>query len=118
MQLPDPPPSKRSLWQTSAYLGSMIAFLVFSDWANPSQTIITKTDGTQLQVAVLLETTEMFRVQVEEPVGDLKKGQKLIIPKSEIAESEYRRRRRATSGRPGSTCTAGISRSLSSPRHC
>ena len=89
MQLPDPPPSKRSLWQTSAYLGSMIAFLVFSDWANPSQTIISKTDGTQLRVAVLLETTEMFRVQVEEPVGDLKKGQKLIIPKSEIAKSEY-----------------------------
>ena len=89
MQLPDPPPSKRSLWQTSAYLGSMIAFLVFSDWANPSQTIIEKTDGTQLRVAVLLETTEMFRVQVEEPVGDLKKGQKLIIPKSEIAKSEY-----------------------------
>ena len=89
MQLPDPPPSRRSLWQTSAYLGSMIAFLVFSDWANPSQTIISKTDGTQLRVAVLLETTEMFRVQVEEPVGDLKKGQKLIIPKSEIAKSEY-----------------------------
>jgi hypothetical protein len=89
MQLPDPPPSRRSLWQTSAFLGSMIAFLVFSDWANPSQTIIEKTDGMQLRVAVLLETTEMFRVQVEEPVGDLKKGQKLIIAKSEIAKSEY-----------------------------
>ena len=52
----------------------MIAFLVFSDWANPSRTLIEKADGTQLHVAVLLETTDMFRVQVEEPVGDLKKG--------------------------------------------
>jgi hypothetical protein len=88
MQLPDPPASRRSLWQTSAYLGSMIAFLVFSDWANPSQTMIERADGTTLQVAVLLETTDMFRVQVEEPVGDLKKGQKLIIPKSQIVKSE------------------------------
>lgn len=88
LQLPDPPPSRRSLWQTSAYLGSMIAFLVFSDWANPSQTTIERTDGTTLQVAVLLETTDMFRVQVEEPVGDLKKGQKLIIPKNHIVKSE------------------------------
>lgn len=31
----------------------------------------------------------MFRVQVEEPVGDLKKGQKLIIPKDQIVHSEY-----------------------------
>jgi uncharacterized membrane protein YraQ (UPF0718 family) len=36
MQLPDPPPSKRSLWQTALFLGAMIAFLVFADWANPS----------------------------------------------------------------------------------
>ena len=48
MQLPDPPASKRSLWQTAVFLGCMIAFLVFSDWANPSQTTIEKTDGTQV----------------------------------------------------------------------
>ena len=59
----------------------MIAFLVFADWANPSMTTIEKTDGTKMQVAVLLETTEMFRVQLEQPVGELKKGVKLIIPK-------------------------------------
>ena len=84
MQLPDPPPSKRSLWQTALFLGAMIAFLVFADWANPSMTTIERTDGTKMQVAVLLETTEMFRVQLEQPVGELKKGVKLIIPKDEI----------------------------------
>lgn len=36
MQLPDPPPSKRKLWQTGLFLATMIAFLVFSDWVNPS----------------------------------------------------------------------------------
>jgi uncharacterized membrane protein YraQ (UPF0718 family) len=88
MQLPDPPASKRSLWQTAAFLACMIAFLVFSDWANPSRTLIEKADGTQMHVAVLLETTTMVRVQVEEPVGDLKKGVKLVIPLSDIVRSE------------------------------
>ena len=87
MQLPDPPPSKRSLWQTAAFLACMIAFLVFSDWANPSRTLMEKADGTRMHVAVLLETTTMVRVQIEEPVGDLKKGVKLVIPISDIVRS-------------------------------
>lgn len=89
MQLPDPPPARRRLWQTALFFAAMIGFLVFSDWANPSQTTIEKTDGTHLKVAVLLETTTMLRVQIEEPVGDLKTGMKLVIPKSQIAKSDY-----------------------------
>ena len=87
-QLPEPPPAKRSLWQTSLFFVAMIAFLVFSDWANPSQTVIHKKDGTRMQVAVMLETTEMFRVQIEEPVGDLKKGTKLMLAKADIERTE------------------------------
>ncbi len=89
MQLPEPPAAKRNLPQTSLFFAAMIAFLVFSDWANPSQTTIEKSDGTKLQVAVLLETTEMLRVQIEEPVGELKKGAKLTVPKSEIVRTDY-----------------------------
>jgi uncharacterized membrane protein YraQ (UPF0718 family) len=89
MQLPDPPAPRRNLFQTALFFAAMIAFLVFSDWANPSLTTIEKTDGTKMRVAVLLETTDMLRVQVEEPVGDLKKGAKLTIPKSEIVKTEY-----------------------------
>ena len=73
MALPDPPPAKRNLWQTALFFACMIAFLVFSDWANPSQTIIEKTDGTHMHVTVLIRTAEVYRVQIEEP-GDLKKG--------------------------------------------
>jgi uncharacterized protein len=88
MQLPDPPPSRRNLLQTSLYFASMIGFLVFSDWASPSETIITKTNGTRLVVAVLQETTQDYRVQLEEPAGDLKKGTRLLVPLSEIASKE------------------------------
>ena len=88
MQLPDSPPAKRSLWQTSLFFMAMIGFLVFSDWANPSQTVIHKKDGTRMQVAVMLETTEMFRVQIEEPVGKWKKGEKDDIAKADIERTE------------------------------
>lgn len=84
MQLPDPPPARRGMGQTFVFFAAMILFLVFSDWASPSQTVIEKSDGTKMQVAVLIETTETIRVQVEEPVGNLKKGTKLIIPTAEI----------------------------------
>jgi len=40
LQLPDPPPSRRNLLQTSLYFASMIGFLVFSDWANPSKAVV------------------------------------------------------------------------------
>jgi len=85
MQLPDPPPARRSLGQTALFFASMILFLVFSDWANPSQTIIEKTDGTRLHVTVLIRTAETYRVQLEEPLGDLNKGAKLMLDLDDIA---------------------------------
>lgn len=89
MQMPEPPPARRALWQTSLFFATMIAFLVFADWANPSHTTIEKKDGTTMKVAVLLETTDTLRVQIEEPVAGLRKGQKLMLPKEEIARTEY-----------------------------
>jgi len=89
MQLPEPTPAKRSLRQTALFFVSMILFLVFSDWANPSQTIIEKKDGTRMRVSVRLETTDTLSVQLEEPLGEIKKGEKLTIPISEIEKTEY-----------------------------
>jgi uncharacterized membrane protein YraQ (UPF0718 family) len=89
MRLPDPPPAKRSLIQTTIFFAAMIGFLVFSDWANPSQTTIEKSDGTKMRGSVLLETTEYLRVQLDEPAGDLKKGAKIMVPKVEIIHAGY-----------------------------
>jgi uncharacterized membrane protein YraQ (UPF0718 family) len=88
MQLPDPPPAKRSLLQTSLFFVAMIGFLVFSDWASPSKTVIHQKDGTRMQVAVLLETTKKLRVQFEEPVGKWKKGEKEMLAKADIERIE------------------------------
>ncbi len=88
MALPDPPPAKRNLWQTSLFFVSMIAFLVFSDWASPSQTILETKDGKTMHVAVLQKTGETYRVQVEEPLGDIKKGQKLTLSTADIVSEK------------------------------
>jgi len=85
MQLPDPPPSKRRFWQTALFFVCMILFLVFSDWANPSQTEIVKTDGTTINASVLIRTAQLYRVQLQEPLGDLPKGAKLMLEVEDIA---------------------------------
>ena len=89
MQLPDPPPPKRKLWQTAVFFAAMILFLVFSDWANPSQTILETSEGA-MHVAVLQKSTDTYRVQYEEPFGQWNKGKKRDIPISEIkAERDF-----------------------------
>jgi uncharacterized membrane protein YraQ (UPF0718 family) len=85
--LPEPPPPKRTLWQTGLFLGTMIAFLVFSDWASPSQTVLKRVDGSEMTVAVLLETTSTLRVQLESASGEWAKGSKLDVAKTDVVSS-------------------------------
>lgn len=101
MQLPDPPASKRALWQTCLYFAAMIGFLVFSDWSNPSDKIVQVADGAtarledgtlvklpdaaHLQVAVLQDTRGDMLVQLEQPAGQLKTGTKLTLALSDVA---------------------------------
>jgi len=101
MALPPSPPSKRALWQNAVFLASMILFLVFSDWSDPSRTVvqlkpnapITLMDGTkekltteELNVAVLLETTSAYRFQLEEPAGRFAKGVKINVDKEYVLD--------------------------------
>lgn len=95
---PAPPQPKRRLWQNAAFLGAMILFLVFSDWSDPSRTLVEfapETEVTLLEgstrklnashsvaVAVLQETTTSYRFQLEETVAqDLPKGLKFNVAK-------------------------------------
>jgi len=84
MQLPDPPASRRKLWQTAVYFAAMMLFLVFSDWYNPGDVTVLKTDGAILQAVVLQETTSDLVFQVERPSDNLRVGDKITLAKSEI----------------------------------
>ncbi len=100
MQLPDPPPSRRSLLQTSLYFASMIGFLVFSDWASPSKTVVPikqqvvavtadkasvrLPDNARLVAAVLQDTRTHMTLQIDQPVGSLPRQARLVLAKRDV----------------------------------
>jgi uncharacterized membrane protein YraQ (UPF0718 family) len=89
--LPDPPPARRRLWQTVLYFACMMAFLVFSDWYNPGNVVVSLADGSQVPAVMLQETRDEIVIQVDRPVANLKVGDKITLAKSEIAEVEEAR---------------------------
>jgi uncharacterized membrane protein YraQ (UPF0718 family) len=104
MQMPDPPPSKRALWQTVLYFAAMIGFLIFSDWSNPSTSVLRLANGAKAtfadrttvvlpddvswDVAVLQDTSTDMLVQLEKPAGGYKLGVKFTLQKSDVLSSE------------------------------
>lgn len=71
MQLPEPPPSQRALWQTSLFFLSMILFLVFSDWYNTNDVTITMKDRSVLTAKIRYQTRDSMDIQVYEAEGKL-----------------------------------------------
>ncbi len=85
MQMPDPPASKRPLYQSALLLLTMIAFLVFSDWFNPGDKHVALTDGTKFEATLQYETLDDYDLRLKEAVLGHPVGKVLRLPKSEIA---------------------------------
>lgn len=96
MAMPDPPASKRPLWQSASMLAAMIAFLVFSDWFNPGDKHVELADGTRLEATLQYETVDHYDLRLQEPrreqhdaseavTVDHEPGEVVRIPKAEIA---------------------------------
>ncbi|HNQ23049.1 MAG TPA: permease [Phycisphaerae bacterium] len=85
MALPEAPSGRRGLWQNALLLGGMIGFLVFSDWFNPGDAVIRRTDGTAIKGVVLQEMREEVMIQVQESFGGVRAGDRLTLSKAEIA---------------------------------
>jgi len=83
---PDPPGSTRPAWRSGLLLAAMIGFLVFSDWFNPGDAVVKRTDGTEVRGVVLQEMRDEVMIQVQESVGAVRAGERLTLPKSEISE--------------------------------
>lgn len=88
MQLPDPPPSQRPLWQTAAFLAAMIAFLVFSDWFNPGDKIVELKDGSRFQAVARYETKDVYDLQLQASYADYEIDDVVRIEKARIATIE------------------------------
>jgi len=71
MQMPEPEPSRRSLWQTALFFLAMILFLVFSDWYNTNDVAITMEDGTVVEANIRYSTPDAIDIQEYGPDGHL-----------------------------------------------
>ena len=87
-ELPKPPPTRRSLWQTVLYFACMMAFLVFSDWYNPGNVVVHRSDGTEIPAVLLQETKDEVLVQVDRPIAGMKVGDKITLAKTDIERIE------------------------------
>ncbi|MCC7293319.1 MAG: permease [Phycisphaerales bacterium] len=86
MLTPDSPESKRPGWQRALLLAAMVGFLVFSDWFNPGDAIVQRLDGTEVRGVVLQEMRDEVMIQVQESTSGVRAGERLTMPKTEIAE--------------------------------
>ncbi len=90
LQMPEPEKPRRHIGKTALYLACMILFLVFSDWFNPGNVTVKTTDGREFKAVVIHETKDTVRFQLEEDLGSAKSSDKIMLPKTEIAEMQER----------------------------
>jgi len=85
-QAPEQPESHRSGWQSGLLLAAMIGFLVFSDWFNPGDAVVRRTDGSEVRGVLLQETRDEIMIQVQKTAGSVRAGDRLTLPKNQIAD--------------------------------
>ncbi|MHC4807405.1 MAG: permease [Planctomycetota bacterium] len=91
LQMPEPEKPRRHISKTALYLTCMVLFLVFSDWFNPGNVVVKTNDGREFKAVVIHETKDAVRFQLEQDLGSEKSGDKITLPKTEIAEMQERR---------------------------
>ena len=84
-QMPEDSAPTRPGWKTASLLAAMLVFLIFSDWYNPGNVTVQKTDGTSVSAVLLQETADEILIQVDRPSGDLRVGDKVTVAKAEVA---------------------------------
>ncbi|MBW1992363.1 MAG: permease [Deltaproteobacteria bacterium] len=89
LAMPAPPPARRPLWQTAAFLVSLVLFLIFAAWATPRDVIIHLKDGQQVKAVVLDERAQDMVFQLSQDWGDKHKNEQVIIPKERLEGVEH-----------------------------
>ena len=90
MQMPDPPASRRPLYQSALLLIAMIVFLVFSDWFNPGDKIVNLKNGTRFGAVLEYRTATQCDFRLKEAVLDVGRvGEVVTVPKSQIDDIQH-----------------------------
>ena len=82
--LPDPPAPRRRLWQTVLYFACMMAFLVFSDWYNPGNVVVHRSDGTEIPAVLLQETRDEVLIQVDQQIDPANSGSPFLTEQGAV----------------------------------
>jgi uncharacterized membrane protein YraQ (UPF0718 family) len=85
LAMPDPPASKRPLWQSATMLAAMLAFLIFSDWFNPGDKDVQLTDGTQFAATLQYETGTSYDLRLKSAVLGHEQSDVVRLAKTEVA---------------------------------
>lgn len=67
--MPEEAGRARPIWKTGLLFLCMVLFLVFSDWYNPGDVVVTMNDGTVLQGNVRYDTRDAVELQIYEEEG-------------------------------------------------
>lgn len=76
----------RPLWKSSVFLACMVGFLIFSDWFNPGNVVVRTAGGSQFAAVTLQEMKDEVAFQLEQDWNGQTAGQKVTLPKQEIAQ--------------------------------
>ena len=88
LAMPDPPASKRPLWQSATMLAAMLAFLIFSDWFNPGDKDVQLADGTAFAATLQYETETSYDLRLKSAVLGHEESEVVRLAKSEVASIE------------------------------
>jgi len=67
--MPEESTRARPIWKTGLLFLCMVLFLVFSDWYNPGNVVVTMNDGTVLQGNIRYDTRDAVELQIYEEEG-------------------------------------------------
>jgi uncharacterized membrane protein YraQ (UPF0718 family) len=91
LQMPEAEKPRRHIGKTAIFMACMVMFLVFSDWYNPGNVIVSTKDGREFKAVVIHETKDAIRFQLEQDLGSEKSGDKITIGKGDISNIEEQR---------------------------
>lgn len=85
LALPEPPASRRPLWQNAAMLAAMLAFLVFSDWFNPGDKHVELADGTRFEATLQYETEGAYDLRLKQAALGHASAEVIRLAKADVA---------------------------------
>ncbi|MCX7018629.1 MAG: permease [bacterium] len=81
----DAAPAKHPWWQKGIFFVCLVMFLIFSDWFNPGNVVVTTTDSASFKATILQEMADSTMFQLDQDWNNHKTGDQVTLTKTGIA---------------------------------